>query len=153
MTYSDSRVSSASSISRLCVVATCGVLAIGTVSSPLQGQSPVPPSAASRPSTTADVTIEVASVKRNKEIEDQRKSINPNIPQVPGRAQTLRGGNIVGRGMTVKELIRDAYGFRNRARGEVIGGPSWLDSEVYDIQAKFTQEFPASTCLGLPPTG
>jgi len=98
-------------------------------------------------------TIEVASIKRNKEVEDRRRSIDPTIPQTPGRSQTLRGGNIVGRGMTVKELIRDAYGFRNRARGEVIGGPGWLDAEVYDVQAKFDRDFQASTSVGLPPEG
>lgn len=102
---------------------------------------------------SAQPAIEVASLKRNKEIEDQRKSIDPNIPQTPGRSQTLRGGNLVGRGMTVKELIRDAYGFRNRARGEVLGGPGWLDTEVYDVQAKFDVDFPASTSVGLPPQG
>jgi uncharacterized protein (TIGR03435 family) len=134
------------------VLAAWGMVAFGVMSLPLRAQAPVPPAAPSQqPATT--MTIEVASIKRNKEVEDQRKSIDPTIPQVPGRAQTLRGGNLVGRGMTVKELIRDAYGFRNRARGEVLGGPGWLDSEVYDIQARFDREFPASTSLGLPPNG
>jgi len=150
MANPDSRVSRTSSLAGRAIV-TLGVLALGAASMRLHAQTPVQPVATTQ--APANLAIEVASVKRNKEIEDQRKSIDPTIPQVPGRAQTLRGGNIVGRGMTVKELIRDAYGFRNRARGEVVGGPAWLDTEVYDIQAKFNQEFPASTSLGLPPNG
>lgn len=106
--------------------------------------------------TTAAVhtpSIEVAVIKRNKEMEDQRNAIDPLIPQIPGRSQTLRGGNILGKGMTVKELIRDAYGFRNRAKSEVVGAPKWVDTEIYDVQAKFDQEFPLSTSVGLPPAG
>ena len=147
------RVSITAPLAASPVVAVCGLLALGASSLPLDAQTSVQPVTATKAPATADVAIEVASVKRNKDIEDQRRSIDPNIPQVPGRAQTLRGGNIVGRGMTVKELIRDAYGFRNRARGEVIGGPAWLDTEVYDVQAKFNQDFSASTSLGLPPNG
>jgi uncharacterized protein (TIGR03435 family) len=55
--------------------------------------------------------------------------------------------------MTVRELIRDAYGFRNRARSEVVNAPKWIDEERYDLEARTDQEFPASTSLGLPPPG
>ena len=101
----------------------------------------------------APPTIEVALIKRNKADEDQRKVADPRITRYPGRAQTLRGGILSGRAMTVKELIRDAYGYRNRAHSEVVGGPAWLDTEVYDVQAKFDQEFRLSSSLGLPPEG
>ena len=112
----------------------------------------VPPPAAAQASAAPAVTFDAASFKRNKEVETQRASVNPNIPQIPGRAQTLRGGNLVGRGMTVRELIRDAYGFRNRAHGEVVGGPDWINTERYDLQAKASGDFPASTSVGLPPS-
>ena len=131
-------------------VAAFGVLMLGSAPPNVEAQtSGQPPTATS---TSAIPAIEVASIKRNKDVEDRRNAVDPLIPQVPGRAQTLRGGNIVGRGMTVKELIRDAYGFRNRAKGEVIGAPAWVDTEVYDVQARFNQEFPLSTSV-LPPSG
>ena len=54
--------------------------------------------------------------------------------------------------MTVRELIRDAYGYRNRAHGEIVGvTPEWIDKERYDVEARAAQEFPASTSMGLPP--
>jgi uncharacterized protein (TIGR03435 family) len=55
--------------------------------------------------------------------------------------------------MTVRELIRDAYGHRNRARSEMIGLPAWADEERYNIEARAGQQFPASTSLGLPAAG
>jgi uncharacterized protein (TIGR03435 family) len=54
--------------------------------------------------------------------------------------------------MSVRELIRDAYGYRNRAHSEVVGAPEWIDKERYDVEARAAQEFPASTSMGLPPS-
>lgn len=54
--------------------------------------------------------------------------------------------------MSVRELIRDAYGYRNRAHGEVVG-PEWIDKERYDVDAKAAVEFRGSTGMGLPPEG
>lgn len=58
---------------------------------------------------------------------------------------------MVGRGMTVRELIRDAYGYRNRAQGDIVGGPGWINTERYDVQAKASGELPPSTSMGLAP--
>jgi uncharacterized protein (TIGR03435 family) len=99
------------------------------------------------------VTLEVASIRRNKPAEDERATLPPGFPATPARAQTLPGRILRGRGMSVKEIIRDAYGYRNRAHGEVVGAPKWVDEERYDIEARANQEFPASTSLGLPPAG
>lgn len=128
---------------------------------PVAAQTPVAaptPAAAQTPVAAqtpfaASVRFDQASITRNKMVEDARLAIPPNIPTVPGRAQTLRGGVLVGRGMTVKELIRDAYGYRNRAKGDIIGGPEWLDTERYDVMARANGEFPPSTSTGLPPAG
>jgi uncharacterized protein (TIGR03435 family) len=126
-----------------------GLLTLAGASLRVQAQTPGQP-----PQTpaTSNVTFEVASIKRNKVVEDMRLAINPNIPTVPGRAQTLRGGVLMGRGMTVRELIRDAYGYRNRAQGDIVGGPGWIDTERYDVQAKADREFPPSTSMSIPPT-
>ena len=123
------------------VVAGFGLVALAAASLHVHAQAPAAPS----------VTFEVASIKRNKEVEAMRATINPNVPTVPGRAQTLPGGTLMGRGMTVRELIRDAYGYRNRAQGDIQGGPGWIDIERYDVQAKADYDFPRSTSNGLPP--
>ena len=98
-----------------------------------------------------DVRFEVASIRRNKEAEAQRAAVPVYVPVVPGRAQTLPGGLVRGLGMSVRELIRDAYGYRNRAHGEIVGYPDWTDKERYDLEAKADYNFPGSTSMGLPP--
>lgn len=128
------------------------VFVAGAASLPGLAQNPVPLPA--QATTGPNVTFTVASIRRNSEEEAARGAIlqkDPNAPIPPGRAQTRPGGQLVGRGMSVRELIRDAYGYRNRAAADVIGGPNWIDSERYDVQAKADLELPASSILGLPP--
>jgi len=116
-----------------------------------------PPAAQARATTlrppTQNATIEVASITRNLQVEQERLAIPANIPTIPGRAQTLSGGVLIGRGMTVMELIRDAYGYRNRAKSDIVGGPEWINTERYDVKARANGEFPLSTSTGLPPAG
>jgi len=68
----------------------------------------------------ANPTFDVASIKRNKQAEADRAAVPVYVPVVPGRAQTLPGGLLRGRGMSVRELIRDAYSYRNRAQGDIV---------------------------------
>jgi uncharacterized protein (TIGR03435 family) len=137
---------------RLVVGAALGLLALDGAPVPVRAQTPARPSAAAAGPTASEI-FDVVSIRRNKEAEDERRGIPPNVPLTPARAQTLPGGILRGRGMTVRELIRDAYGHRNRARSEMIGVPGWADEERYDVEAKSSQQFPASTSLGLPPAG
>jgi uncharacterized protein (TIGR03435 family) len=108
--------------------------------------------AAQTPAPSA-VRFEVASIRRNLQAEADRQSLPLNFPAVPGRAQTLPGGLLRARGLSVRELIRDAYGYRNRAHSEIVGAPGWIDNERYDVEARANLEFPPSTSLGLPPAG
>src|SRR5687768_15010052 len=48
----------------------------------------------------------------------------------------LRGDEIRGEGITIRQLIEAAYRRHAFDRREVIGGPSWLDDERYDFTAK-----------------
>jgi uncharacterized protein (TIGR03435 family) len=48
----------------------------------------------------------------------------------------LRGDEIRGEGVTIRQLIAAAYRRHAFDRREVIGGPSWLDDERYDFAAK-----------------
>ena len=133
------------------LVTACGLLAL--IVAPLLVDAQAPPLQA--PGATQpvlpDVRFEVASIRRNKEAEAQRAAVPVYVPVVPGRAQTLPGGLVRGLGMSVRELVRDAYGYRNRAHGEIVGFPDWTDKERYDLEAKADYNFPGSTSMGLPP--
>ena len=138
---------------RLVIVVAFGLLALDWVPVPMQAQAPVPTPPGAQTPGQSPVTLEVVSIRRNKQAEEERATLPPGFPPTPARAQTLPGRILRGRGMSVKELIRDAYGYRNRAHGEVVGAPKWVDEERYDIEARANQEFPASTSMGLPPAG
>jgi len=132
------------------IVMAIGLLALGGASPRIDAQAPAQPAAAQAPALP-NVTFDVASIRRNKQAEADRAAVPVYVPVVPGRAQTLPGGLVRGVAMSVRELIRDAYGYRNRAHGEVIGLPDWTEKERYDIEAKADYNFPGSTAMGLPP--
>ena len=138
---------------RLVATVAFGLLALEGAPVSMQAQAPGGTPAAAAGELTAKEIFDVVSIRRNKEAEDLVRGTPPNVPLTPARAQTLPGGILRGRGMTVRELIRDAYGHRNRARGEMLGLPGWADEERYDVEARTSQQFPASTSLGLPPAG
>jgi len=48
----------------------------------------------------------------------------------------LRGDEIRGEGITIRQLIAAAYRRHAFDRREVVGGPSWIDDERYDFTAK-----------------
>lgn len=48
----------------------------------------------------------------------------------------LRGDDIRGEGITIRQLIAAAYRRHAFDRRDVIGGPSWIDDERYDFTAK-----------------
>jgi uncharacterized protein (TIGR03435 family) len=64
-------------------------------------------------------------------------SIKPSAPQEMGRIRIgismLPGGRVSMTGVTVKELMKQAYGIRDF---QIVGGPAWLGTERYDITAK-----------------
>jgi hypothetical protein len=70
---------------------------------------------------TASPTFEVASVKPT--------SSSPG----PVRIETLPGGRFVATNVTLRALIQTAYRLQPF---QVIGGPSWLSSDRFDIVAK-----------------
>jgi hypothetical protein len=108
------------------VMSAFALLATGAVSLRVYAQG-APPSPGASPTTApADVRFELASIRRNLEAEQQRASVPIYVPVVPGRAQTLPRGLLRGRGMSVRELVRDAYGYRNRAHSEIVNAPDWI---------------------------
>jgi uncharacterized protein (TIGR03435 family) len=117
-------------LATLGTAALAGILALGVFhATPTRGQSPTPaaapsPSAptAASPSTPAGapLTFEVASIKPNHS-PDMRIAIR----FMSGRFSTT--------GSTVRQLITLAYNVRDF---QVSGGPSWIGTDKYDIEAK-----------------
>ena len=136
-------------VAALLGVVALALLAIGAASLPVDAQG-APQSSAATPAPAA-VRFELASIRRNLDAEKERAAVPIYVPVIPGRAQTLPKGVLRGRGMSVRELIRDAYGYRNRAHGEIVNYPDWTNNERYDVEARADYEFPVSTAMGLPP--
>jgi uncharacterized protein (TIGR03435 family) len=62
--------------------------------------------------------------------------IQPNSSGAKARGCcVLRGDEIRGEGITIRQLIAAAYRRHAFDRREVIGGPSWIDDERYDFTA------------------
>jgi uncharacterized protein (TIGR03435 family) len=55
----------------------------------------------------------------------------------------LPGGRFTSRNQTIKELIAEAYDLRWGVSDQVSGGPGWVNSARFDIQAKAEQPLPA----------
>lgn len=104
------------------VVAAC-VLA---VTSPGAG----PPTAQSQETPAARVAFEAATVRQNKNGTRQSQ-------------RRLPGGRYTATNMTLRALIRLAYGNASLFRPEeqIVGGPGWIDSDRFDIEAKAAAEF------------
>lgn len=100
----------------------------------------------------AVAVVEVASIRRNKEIESFRASLPPNRPVPPSRLVVTPGGTLRGTGISLNELIREAYGYVNRPSDDVTGGPGWVTSERYDVVIKADRtEFGPAQPWGLLP--
>jgi uncharacterized protein (TIGR03435 family) len=77
--------------------------------------------AAQAPATGPAPAFEVASVKVNTSGDSNSST------------RTLPGGAFTGTNVTLRQLIVSAYRVR---RFQVTGGPGWLDSERFDINAR-----------------
>jgi uncharacterized protein (TIGR03435 family) len=82
---------------------------------------PEPPVPAKSMASDAPMAFEVATIK-------------PSKPGTPGKAITMRGpGQFATVNTSLADLITFAYGIHLR---QVTGGPSWLESDLFDITAK-----------------
>ena len=88
------------------------------------GQSPPSSAGAERPA------FEVASVRQNKAGTGQSQ-------------RRLPGGRFTATNMTLRALIRLAYGNASlfRPDEQIVGGPGWIDGDRFDIEAKAAAEF------------
>jgi uncharacterized protein (TIGR03435 family) len=86
---------------------------------------------------TTDVVFDVVSVKPNKRAAD------------PTRSSVLPGGQYNASRTSLYELILTAYGIERFPKEQLVGGPSWIMRERFDIVAKATGEL---TARGADPT-
>jgi uncharacterized protein (TIGR03435 family) len=98
----------------------------------------------------ADPAFDIVSVRRNTESEEKTRDLPP-VMRPPSQV-TLTPGRMIGSGLTLRELVREAYGFRRRAPSDVKGGPAWVDEERYDIEGRTSLDFGPSVPGALPPT-
>ena len=115
------------------MTATIAVLAVCVTAAPVALGAMV----ASRPAAQAPavpsgpLSFQAASIKPNKSLQGDRASgFQP-------------GGRFVARNMALRNLIAIAYGEpAPLPLVRVLGGPDWLDSDRYDIEAKSDANFP-----------
>jgi uncharacterized protein (TIGR03435 family) len=81
-------------------------------------------SASSRAQATPAPTFEVATVK----LSDTKNPSPPSVSITPDRFEAT--------GMTLKELIKIAYDMNYGAEQQISGGPAWVASERFDLDAK-----------------
>ena len=60
-------------------------------------------------------------------------TIRPTKPGDMGGVRTLPSGEFISNGMSVKTTVGTAYG---KFSFQILGGPAWLESDKYDIEAK-----------------
>ena len=108
------------------------VIATATTASSAQEQTPAPPP----PSSEAEVKFEVTSVK---------KSGPPGQAFTPFRL--LQGGRFSMGQMTVGSLITLGYGIQ---RYQLVGGPNWMNTDRFDINAVAEDVPPQPTPPGTP---
>jgi uncharacterized protein (TIGR03435 family) len=100
---------------------------------------------------SANIQFDVASIRRNTPEEQRRASVPPGVILPPSQSGVMPGPRLVAVGITLRELIRDAYGYQRRPQSDVSGGPGWLDTERYDINATASGDFGPAPPGQLPP--
>jgi uncharacterized protein (TIGR03435 family) len=96
--------------------------------------------------------VEVATIHRNKEIENARAGVPAGTPLGPARMAVLPGGRLTAMGISTIELIREGYGYVRRPANDVTGGPDWIENERFDVTIKADRaEFGPPGPFGLLP--
>lgn len=91
---------------------------------------PAPKAFAQSATTGERIAFEVASVKPNK---SGARAIDIN---------TYPGSRFVATNIPLRSLVRLAYGLEDH---EIVGGPSWMDSDPFDVEAIAGRELPEMT--------
>jgi uncharacterized protein (TIGR03435 family) len=94
----------------------------------------------------AEIAISIALVAQQQldKVEFDVVSIKPADPAAPGHMAQQTPGGFRGRNLRLFELIMNAWHLN---RDQLIGGPNWLETAGWDIDARF----PAGTSLAQAP--
>jgi uncharacterized protein (TIGR03435 family) len=103
------------------LVAATSLLLSGSPRAGAQADAPV----------AASVAFEAASIKPSAETRDAEPA-----------SMVMPGGRYVATNVTLRRLVRTAYGLQE---AQVVGGPSWVDHERFDVLATANRDVPAST--------
>jgi uncharacterized protein (TIGR03435 family) len=98
--------------------------AVAVLSASAAAQAPVP-------------KFEVASIRVNREVSDLPTLMRPILQP---------GGRVLMRNQTLRDLILTAYGVREN---EVIGGPDWIRSTGFDLEARGAADLSAETARAM----
>jgi uncharacterized protein (TIGR03435 family) len=117
-------------------IATCLALVIAGIA--------VQSSSGQSPSSSAKLEFEVATVRQN-------KSGPPEVPRNPGDGQgsLLSGGQLTMRNQVLKTLLGFAFNPGNQRFRDslIVGTPSWVDSDRFDVVARTPQGTPPRQCF------
>lgn len=116
--------------------ASCLALVISGISVQFMSGQSVP--------SSAKLEFEVATIRQN-------KSGPPEVPRNPGEGQgtSLAGGQLVMRNQVLKTLLGFAFNPRNQRFRDalIVGAPSWVDSDRFDVVAKAPPDLPPRQCF------
>jgi uncharacterized protein (TIGR03435 family) len=80
--------------------------------------------------TIPDAPAPVAPMKTDATPAFEVATIKPSQPNLPGKAFTMRGKEVLTLNTSVGDLIVFAYGLHPK---QIVGGPSWIETEKFDI--------------------
>jgi uncharacterized protein (TIGR03435 family) len=69
-------------------------------------------------------------------------TIKPSRSGGDGGGEMFSPGRYVAKNVTVKDLIKGAYGIRSGSSSQIVGGPSWVSSARFDVEAKEEEPLP-----------
>lgn len=86
------------------------------------------------PLTGIAISIALVAQQRLDKVEFDVVSIKPADPAAPGRMAQPTPGGFRGRNLRLFELIMNGWHLN---RDQIIGGPNWLETAAWDIDARF----------------
>lgn len=81
---------------------------------------PAPPAKIPAMAASANPSFDVATIK-------------PSDPSSQAKYLTVRGTDVIGMGMTLRDLITIAYDMQDK---QIVGGPDWMHTDKFDLDGK-----------------
>jgi uncharacterized protein (TIGR03435 family) len=88
------------------------------------------------PETAWEIPVRPPPMAANADPSFVTTTIQPSKPDTPSRAVTTQMGRMAASNLTLSDLISLAYEINPK---QIIGAPDWLDTERFDIDAKYRE--------------